>query len=42
MLIYDGIKHTDPVSLFPEMRNYTIFVEGIKIEVYLTQKRVCK
>lgn len=29
VLTMDGIEHFNPVSLRPEMRNYTIFVDGI-------------
>ena len=28
-LTYDGIHHHDPVTLHPEMRNYTVFVDAI-------------
>jgi aspartate aminotransferase len=28
-LTYDGIQHYDPVSLNPEMRNYTIYIDAI-------------
>lgn len=28
-LTYGGIKHYDPVSLNPEMRNYTVFIDAI-------------
>lgn len=28
-LTYDGIKHYDPVSLNPEMRNYTVYIDAI-------------
>lgn len=40
MLTFDGIKHVDPVSLFPEMRNYTIFVDGISKAFAATGVRV--
>ena len=29
LLVYDNIKHFDPVSLRPEMKDYTIFIDGI-------------
>lgn len=29
VLTYQGIRHEDPVSLLPEMRPYTIFVDGV-------------
>lgn len=28
-LTYDGIRHYDPVSLNPEMRNYTVYIDAI-------------
>src|SRR5579875_1270913 len=28
-LTYNGIKHYDPVSLNPEMRNYTVYIDAI-------------
>jgi aspartate aminotransferase len=28
-LTYDGIQHYDPVSLNPEMRNYTVYIDAI-------------
>ncbi len=40
MLTFDGIEHVDPVSLFPEMRNYTIFVDGISKAFAATGVRV--
>ncbi len=29
ILTYGDLEHFDPVSLYPEMRNYTIYVDGI-------------
>lgn len=29
MLTFDGVKHEDPVSLVPAMRDYTIFIDAI-------------
>ena len=40
LLTFDGITHVDPVSLFPEMRNYTIFVDGISKAFAATGVRV--
>ena len=40
MLTADGIKHYDPVSLFPEMRNYTIYVDGLSKAFAATGIRV--
>jgi len=40
LLTFDGISHVDPVSLFPEMRNYTIFVDGISKAFAATGVRV--
>lgn len=40
MLTFDGITHVDPVSLFPEMRHYTIFVDGISKAFAATGVRV--
>ena len=28
-LTYDGIRHYDPVSLNPEMRNYTVYIDAV-------------
>ena len=28
-LVHGNYEHVDPVSLFPEMRNYTVFIDGI-------------
>jgi aspartate aminotransferase len=39
-LTYSDIKHYDPVSLRPEMRNYTIFVDGISKSLAATGIRV--
>ena len=40
MLTFDGVKHFDPVSLRPEMRPYTIFVDGISKSLAATGVRV--
>ncbi len=40
MLTFDGITHIDPVSLFPEMRHYTIYVDGISKAFAATGVRV--
>jgi aspartate aminotransferase len=39
-LTQDSIKHYDPVSLRPEMKNYTIFVDGISKSLSATGVRV--
>ncbi|MCX6310460.1 MAG: aminotransferase class I/II-fold pyridoxal phosphate-dependent enzyme [Bacteroidetes bacterium] len=39
-LTYGEVKHYDPVSLRPEMRNYTIFVDGISKSLASTGVRV--
>ena len=40
MLTFDGVKHHDPVSLRPEMRPFTIFVDGISKSLAATGVRV--
>lgn len=40
LLTFDDITHVDPVSLYPEMRNYTIFVDGISKAFAATGVRV--
>jgi aspartate aminotransferase len=40
MLTFEGVKHEDPVSLRPEMRPYTIFVDGISKSLAATGVRV--
>jgi aspartate aminotransferase len=40
MLRTDGIDHFDPVSLLPEMKPYTIFVDGISKSLAATGVRV--
>ncbi len=40
MLTMNGIEHFNPVSLFPEMKNYTIFVDGISKSLAATGVRV--
>jgi aspartate aminotransferase len=39
-LTYDGIEHYDPVSLHPEMRPYTVFVDAISKVFAATGVRV--
>ena len=39
-LTFGDIKHYDPVSLRPEMKNYTIFVDGISKSLAATGVRV--
>jgi aspartate aminotransferase len=39
-LTYGDIEHVDPVSLYPELRNYTIFVDGISKAFAATGVRV--
>jgi aspartate aminotransferase len=39
-LTYGDIKHYDPVSLRPEMKNYTVFVDGISKSLAATGVRV--
>jgi aspartate aminotransferase len=39
-LTQDGITHYNPVSLRPEMRNYTVFVDGISKSLAATGVRV--
>jgi aspartate aminotransferase len=40
MLTLKDIEHTDPVSLMPEMKEYTIFVDGISKSLAATGVRV--
>jgi aspartate aminotransferase len=40
LLTYDGIKHYNPVSLRPEMKEYTIFIDGISKSFAATGVRV--
>jgi aspartate aminotransferase len=40
MLTFQGTKHVDPVSLRPEMREYTIFIDGISKAFAATGVRV--
>ena len=40
MLTFEGVKHYDPVSLRPEMRPFTIFVDGISKSLAATGVRV--
>jgi len=40
MLRADGIEHFDPISLLPEMKPYTIFVDGISKSLAATGVRV--
>ncbi|MCX8080249.1 MAG: aminotransferase class I/II-fold pyridoxal phosphate-dependent enzyme [Bacteroidia bacterium] len=39
-LTYNGIKHVNPVSLYPEMKQYTVFVDGISKSLAATGVRV--
>ncbi len=39
-LVFNNAIHYDPVSLFPEMKNYTIFVDGISKSLAATGVRV--
>ncbi len=39
-LLFSGVKHYDPVSLYPEMRHYTLFVDGISKSFAATGIRV--
>jgi len=39
-LTYGDIAHVDPVSLYPELRNYTIYVDGISKAFAATGVRV--
>lgn len=39
-LLHGGVKHYDPVSLRPEMKNYTVFVDGISKSLAATGVRV--
>jgi aspartate aminotransferase len=40
MLTFDGTRHVNPVSLRPEMREYTLFVDGISKAFAATGVRV--
>ncbi len=40
MLPYNNIRHYDPVSLVPEMKQYTIFIDGISKSFAATGVRV--
>lgn len=40
VLTHGETKHFDPVSLFPEMRNYTIYIDGISKSFAATGVRV--
>ena len=40
MLTFAGTRHVDPVSLRPEMRDYTVFVDGISKSFAATGVRV--
>jgi aspartate aminotransferase len=40
MLMADGVAHVNPVSLVPEMKAYTIFVDGISKSLAATGVRV--
>jgi len=40
VLTFAGTRHYDPVSLFPEMRNYTVFIDGLSKAFAATGVRV--
>lgn len=40
VLTYDGIKHIDPVSLYPELKDYTVYVDGLSKSFAATGIRV--
>ncbi len=40
LLTSDGLEHYDPVSLFPEMKEYTIYVDGVSKSLSATGIRV--
>ena len=40
MLKQDGVQHFDPVSLYPEMKHYTIYIDGISKAFAATGVRV--
>ncbi|HJY63697.1 MAG TPA: pyridoxal phosphate-dependent aminotransferase [Ignavibacteria bacterium] len=40
VLTFGDTEHCDPVSLFPEMRNYTVFIDGISKAFAATGVRV--
>ncbi len=40
VLTFNGITHVDPVSLYPELRNYTIYVDGLSKAFAATGVRV--
>jgi aspartate aminotransferase len=40
LLTYNGIRHYDPVSLFPEMKDYTIYIDSISKSFAATGVRV--
>jgi aspartate aminotransferase len=40
MLLAEGVEHYNPVSLFPELKDYTIFVDGISKSLAATGVRV--
>lgn len=39
-LTYNGVRHVNPVSIIPEMKNYTVFVDGISKSLAATGVRV--
>jgi aspartate aminotransferase len=39
-LTFGGVEHVDPVSLAPEMRDYTIFIDGLSKSIAATGIRV--
>lgn len=40
MLTFDGWKHVDPVSMYPEMKDYVIYIDGISKYFAATGVRV--
>ena len=40
MITFDGVEHFDPVSLRPEMKEYTVFIDGISKSLAATGVRV--
>lgn len=40
VLTFGEVKHFDPVSLYPEMRNYTVFIDGLSKAFAATGVRV--
>lgn len=40
VLTFHGVKHFDPVTLFPELREYTVFIDGLSKAFAATGVRV--